>query len=162
MSSIEYINSVVLTSAETSVNFSSIAADWTDLTLVGLIGTTTGNNNIQIQVNSDTTSTYSYTFLAGNGTAAYSGRYSNQTQYVTDNYSYPGTGVESTYILQFPSYSNTNVYKTILGTSATASRAVTKTVALWRSTSAITSIKVYPGGGDTLKAGSTFTLWGVK
>jgi hypothetical protein len=158
----EPIASQTLSSAAADVTFTSIPGTYTDLVLVTNIGTTSGNGNIQLQVNSDTGSNYSYTFLAGNGSISDSGRYSNQANIITDNYSYAGTGIESVYAYHFMSYANTSVYKTILGTSATASRAVNRTVGRWRSTSAITAIKLYPSAATTFKADCKFSLFGIK
>jgi hypothetical protein len=158
----EPISSQTLGSAASSVEFTSLPGTYTDLVVVCRIGTTGGSQNIQVQVNSDTGSNYSYTFLAGDGSAAHSGRYSNQTQYVADNYAYANTGLESVYIYQVMSYANTNVYKTFLGSAATTGRAITKTVGLWRSTSAITAIKLFPSGAETFKADCVFSVYGIK
>lgn len=158
----EPIASQTLGTAASSVEFTSLPGTYTDLVVVCRIGTTSGNGNIQVQVNSDTGSNYSYTFLAGDGSAAYSGRYSNQTEYITDNYAYANTGVESVYIYQVMAYANTSVFKTFLGSAGTAGRAITKTVGLWRSTSAITSIKLYPSAATTFKADCVFSVYGIK
>lgn len=158
----EPIASQTLGTAVSSVEFTSLPGTYTDLVVVCRIGTTGGNGNIQLQVNSDTGSNYSYTFLAGDGSAAYSGRYSNQTNYNTDNFAYANTNVESVYIYQVMSYANTNVYKTFLGSAATTGRGITKTVGLWRSTSAITSIKLFPSASTTFKANCVFSVYGIK
>ena len=158
----EPIASTTLGSAVSSVEFTSLPGTYTDLVVVCRLGTTGGNGNIQVQVNSDTGSNYSYTFLAGDGSAAYSGRYSNQTNYITDNYAYANTGVESVYIYQVMAYANTSVFKTFLGSAATAGRAITKSVGLWRSTSAITSITLFPSASTTFKADCVFSLYGIK
>ena len=159
----EPIASTTLSSTAYSVEFTSLPGTYTDLVVVCRIGTTGGNGNIEVQVNSDTGSNYSYTFLAGDGSGAYSGRYSNQTNYITDNYAYANTGVESVYMYQVMAYANTSVFKTFLGSAATPSRAITKSVGLWRSTSAITSIKLYVGSSvTTFKSGCVFSVYGIK
>ncbi len=158
----EPIASQTVGTAASSVEFTSLPGTYTDLVVACRIGTTSGNGNIQVQVNSDTGSNYSYTFLAGDGSAAYSGRYSNQTEFITDNYAYANTGVESVYIYHIMSYANTSVYKTFLGSAGTAGRAITKALGLWRSTSAITSIKLYPSGATTFKTNCVFSVYGIK
>ena len=158
----EPIASTMLGSSAATVEFASLSGSFTDLLIVAEVGTTGANGNVQLQVNSDTGSNYSYTFLAGNGSSAYSGRYSNQVNIITDNYSYAGTGIESVYVWHLMSYANTNVYKTVLGSSANAGRAVNRTVGLWRSTNAITSTKFYFSGAETFKSGCTFAIYGIK
>jgi hypothetical protein len=58
-------------------------------------------------------------------------------------------------------YSNTTTYKTIIARGSGASNEVKAQVNLWRSTSAITSITVYAGGGN-FNSGASFTLYGIK
>jgi hypothetical protein len=59
-------------------------------------------------------------------------------------------------------YSNTTTYKTVLLRSNNASAITVATVGLWRSTSAINTIKIYADGAAVFSVGSTFTLYGIK
>ena len=64
--------------------------------------------------------------------------------------------------MNFMSYSNTSTYKTLLirGNDVVSSTAATSSI--WRSTSAINTIKIFGYGGVNLDSGSTFTLYGIK
>lgn len=154
----EPIASTTLGTATSSVSFTSIAADWTDLILI-FQQTASSNEGALFRLNGDTGSNYSNTRLYGDGSSATSERYSNQT---ADN-----AGVaRSSYItngrLQIMSYANTSVYKTVLIEANTPQELLMRSVGLWRSTSAVTSITILPGGGATWSSGSTFSLYGIK
>jgi hypothetical protein len=58
-------------------------------------------------------------------------------------------------------YANTTTFKTWLTRSSTASKGVDEIVALWRSTSAITSLDVR-AASDNFGTGSTFKLYGIE
>jgi hypothetical protein len=64
-------------------------------------------------------------------------------------------------IINIQNYSNSTTYKTVLARSNNAATGTDATVALWRSTSAITSIDYYLNSGSWA-TGSTFTLYGIK
>ena len=64
--------------------------------------------------------------------------------------------------MMFQSYSNTNVFKTVLIESALPSAEILRAVAVWRSTDAITSIKVACDSTAQFKIGSTFAVFGIK
>ena len=157
----EPIATTTLGSATASITFSTISGAYTDLALV-LNGKTTGSGwvGLVIQLNSDTGSNYSTTYLYGDGSNAGSCRESNQS------YSNSGAISESNptpNIFHFQNYSNTTTYKTWLcRASLTQSGGWVKAaVGLWRSTSAITSIKVYHPT-DSLASGTMATLYGIK
>jgi hypothetical protein len=149
-----------LGSAAATVTFSSISGTYTDLVLVANAGQVTGNNGFRFQVNSDTATNYSYTYLQGNGTAATSSRATSSTS--GESETTMNTALTGTFILQFMNYSNTTTFKTILVRGAEATQKTDATVNLWRSTSAITGITLFPGGAQSFITGSTFTLYGIK
>lgn len=67
-------------------------------------------------------------------------------------------------VINVENYSNTTTNKTVIARSNSSS-SIAGTVAvagLWRSTSAITSITVFCTNGSNIKAGSTFSLYGIK
>ena len=156
----EAIATYTAPSAQPSVTFSSIAADWTDLILVSSNGSTTATNTY-VRFNGDSGSNYSFTNLTGTGSSAISGRSSNQTAIRVDNYASAVTSIQNAYIIQLQNYSNETSYKTVLTRTNEASSGVDATVGLWRNTDAITSILYYPGVGNWI-TGSTFTLYGIK
>jgi hypothetical protein len=143
-----------LGSAAASVTFSSISGSYTDLVLV-FNGALSVGSGLYFQVNAATTN-FSDTFLIGYGTSASSGRDSNAS---SSFFSDIGT-TNSTAILNFQNYSNTTTYKTVLSRGSAAGNGVSASVGLWRSTSAITEIKILAPSGN-ITTGSTFSLYGI-
>ena len=156
----EKIATTTLSTSATEIDFTSIAATWTDLRLVlSQIGT---YQDLQIQINGDTGNNYSVTALRGNGSAASSSRQSNVAQYdpsVTAGTS--GTSFPMLYTIDFFSYAG-STFKTILGVKSgdfNGSGSTVETVGLWRSASAITSLKLKLNNADNV--GTTATLYGI-
>ncbi len=155
----EPIATNTLGSAVSSVTFSSISGSYTDLIIV-CSAKGTESPSVRMQFNSDTNSNYSSTQLSattGDGLVN-SARFSS----VDDiRIGYYQSGLSTTdflpCIIQIQNYSNSTTYKTALGRSG---RQVVATVGLWRSTSAITAIKLYPATGN-FAIGSTFTIYGI-
>jgi hypothetical protein len=143
-----------------SFTFSSIPATYTDLRVV-VVDQFTNNYNMGLRFNSDSGSNYSDTQIYGTGSAAASARQTSQTSMFLG---YTGTSAPNVTIFDVMSYANTNVNKTVLSQSAAPARAVTRTVGLWRSTAAITSIEVYIvfGGPINLPQNTTLSLFGIK
>lgn len=150
---------------ETSITFSSISQAYTDLILVVSASQST-SSPVYVRVNGLTTSIYSNTWMAGNGSTATSNRYSaaslggagfnldniNGAPFPTD---FSG---QATY--HFMNYANTTTNKTILLRHGTAAGFTTADVGLIQTTNAISSITIYPFSGSW-NAGSTFSLYGV-
>jgi hypothetical protein len=61
-------------------------------------------------------------------------------------------------------YTNTTTYKTILARGNTGSNGTDVRVALWRSTSAVSSVSISRdfGVSASLKTGSMVTVYGIK
>jgi len=158
-----------LGSAAASVTFSSIPSTYTDLVLVAN-GRTDWTTNIYealyCQLNSDTGTNYSVTALMGDGSAASSYRQSsqNQMEITRFNNSFSSNTAFGTSIIHFQNYANTTTNKTALGRTNNTPNGyynVGATVGLWRSTSAISTIKLYPALGTNFVTGSTFNLYGI-
>lgn len=145
-----------LGSSATTVTFSSIPQTYTNLVLV-IAGTSSVQLDLNFRFNSDTGSNYSRTYLFGNGSSAVSGRDLNGTSVAIGSLNTN----QSNCIINFPQYSNTTTYKTILERANQAQSVVNTIVGLWRSTAAISNISITSGGGNIL-TGSTFTLYGIK
>jgi hypothetical protein len=155
------IATTTLASAAASYTFSSISGTYTDLVLVcSLLGTSP--NYPRVRINGDTGANYSYTWLSGNGTTASSNRSSSVSSatYITANAQFSSTN-PMVVVCNFQNYSNTTTNKTILTRASQAGTAAETSVALWRSTSAITSIEVLSNTGN-LAIGSTLTLYGIQ
>jgi len=149
-------------SSVASVTFSSIPSTYTDLVLISNVYKTGGSGQSGVfQVNGDTGTNYSFTYINGNGTSATSGRVSSNTYGCFDLWgqSMSDTTFEE-HALNFMNYSNTTTYKTILYRGNAVNKGVEQGVNLWRSTAAITSVVLYLQAGSFV-TGSTFTLYGI-
>lgn len=87
----EPISTTTLSSATTSINFTSIPATYTDLRIVWVYQTTTGGSYPIINFNSDAASNYSYITLFGAGSSSGASQYStnNNTAYLISNVAAP-------------------------------------------------------------------------
>jgi hypothetical protein len=159
----EPIATTTLGSAAAAITFSSISSAYTDLRLV-TTGTSTGASdyNVELTFNSDTGANYSDTELRGNGTNITSSRTSGA------NYINPNSGALglnqgiSFFEIDIPSYAG-STNKTVLcshSADKNGDGAVVRSIGLWRSTSAITSI-TFTVGGSTWATGTTATLYGI-
>ncbi len=154
------IETKTLTSAVSTVTLgagNTIPQTYTDLVIVfnGSM-TTLDNNNIRFNGVS-TGSLYSVTRLIGNGSSASSSRASNQNQMQLGEIATS----QSTDVIQIMNYSNSTTFKTVLARSANTAQMLKHNVGLFRSTSPITMIEIFSGGGYNYPVGSTFTLYGI-
>ena len=149
-----------LSSAAASVTFSSIPSTYTDLIIVTQAISATADD-VGIRFNSDSGSNYSQTWVSGNGTAGFSGRYTSSTSVYIDIYGSMGTTLFNNANLHIMNYANTTTYKTFLSRSNRAGTGIDAIVGLWRSTSAISTIVLAPTTGVNFSSGSTFTLYGI-
>jgi hypothetical protein len=162
------IATTTLGTTSTSVTFSTITGTYTDLILITSAPTVGGGNNsrgYRFELNSDTGTNYSQTWLSNSTTTPTSTRESSQTRGRIGGISESASDV-TTVITNFLNYSNTTTYKTVLSRSSNLNTNgdtnVFAGVSLWRSTSAITAIKLTMSDNSNFVAGSTFTLYGVK
>lgn len=156
-------------SVATSVTFSSIAATYTDLVLIMSIRSdraSNGSSSVRLEFNADTATNYSTHYMYGNSTSAISGNSVTATPMPQVGEAPGGPTLTTTYGLVrvnlFSYAGSTN--KTILSEWAAdrnTAGLVGRSVGLWRSTSAITSIKITISG-QNIETGSTFALYGIK
>lgn len=157
------IGTTTLGSAAADVTFSSLSG-YTDLVIVANAryeGAGSGTGGLRIQFNGDSGANYSLTALSGSGSAVSTGRATGGTYGEIGEVAQTGLG-SSTYVVttaNIMNYSNSTTYKTILSRSDAAGVTSKLLVNLWRSTSAITSIRLF--AGSNLSAGSTFTVYGI-
>jgi hypothetical protein len=158
----EPIASTTLTTATSTITFSSIAASWTDLRVVLKDIYATGNSGYPyMQFNTDTSGSstnYSHTYVYGDGSAAGSS--------ANTNYSFIGTRDPAN--LAFRTYDvfsyAGSTYKTTLMSSSSdqnGSGNARLSVGLWRSTSAITAVTLTNTVGN-FATGTTAALFGIK
>lgn len=153
------IATTTLGTAAQNVTFSSISGSYTDLVIVCNYSRASAGFNIGIRLNGDTAN-YSETYIEGDGSTAYSGRNSNDSN-MRIAFIMGGTGTsQSTMIINLQNYSNTTTNKTVLTRYSEASTATGASVGLWRSTAAINSIEIGRSAVN-FNVGSTFTLYGI-
>jgi hypothetical protein len=166
MSTFTPISTQTLSADTATITFSGIPQTYTDLFIVADTQITNNDFMVALRFNGDSSTLYSYTTLNGDGSAASSGRRSNMSlgtlQVVTSNAS------RTVCTVSIMNYSNTTTNKTYISRASQAGRLVSANVGLYRSTSAITSVTISEAGDGgsgsftgTLKAGSSFTLYGI-
>lgn len=149
------IASQTLSSAASTITFSSIPAIYTDLIIVHQGTAVTTAAALQMELNSDTTAgNYSCTFMYSDGSTAASGRYTGDKM-VGRNYI-----VQQNNIIQIMNYKNATTYKTTISRSNSTGSLVGAIVSLWRNTAAITSVRLFVGAGN-FDTGTTFSLYGI-
>ena len=151
------IATTTLGSAAASYTFSSIPSTYTDLVVV-FNGTAASTTALGIQFNSDTGTNYSCTVLRGTGTGADSYRASSQTLISVDH---TVTSTDGVAIINIMNYANSTTYKTVLTRNGAATSYVQTEVGLWRSTSAINTIKLSAVDGTGFNTGTSFSLYGI-
>jgi hypothetical protein len=161
-STYEPIATNTLGSNTASYTFTSIPSTYTDLILI-VNGQVSSNVTVACQINGDTATSYSTTELFGDGTTVSSFRNSNNAQIgVMGIGAQVVSGSQWVSTLHFQNYSNSTTYKTVLGRTSATTTGVNAIVGLWRSTSAITSIKILGyAGASGFTSGTTFTLYGI-
>lgn len=157
----EPIASTTLGADAASIEFTSIPGTYDDLVLV-MSGYTAAASleDMRMQVNSDTANNYSFTQVYNSNNTTGSNRASSVNYFRCGAATVLSTDPAFS-VLSFMSYSNTNVFKTVLSANGCSANVV-RAVALWRSTSAITSVKMFSQNAANLKAGFTAALYGIK
>lgn len=151
----EPIATQTLASTSASVDFTSIPSTYTDLILISnTIGTAAFYS---LRLNADSSALYSRTRLVGNGSTASSSRQSGQTEIIIDGLNATAWSMST---IQFMNYANATTNKTVLARTAFPSTDTAAVVGLYRSTSAITSIRLFMNSAS-FAVGSTFTLYGI-
>jgi hypothetical protein len=152
-----------------SVSFTSIPSTYTHLQIrfnARVVGAGSVNDNVLMQVNSDTGSNYNAHYLYGSGTSALAGATGTaSTTYVGRAPQASATGgVYSGQVLDLLDYSNTNKYKTfrsLSGADLNGSGDIFLWSGLWMNTNAINTILI-KGASSNLSQYSSFALYGIK
>lgn len=161
----ELISTTTLSTGATNVTFSAIPSSYTDLILITNVLVQTDGESPQLQFNSDTATNYSTIFFEGNGSSTAGFRFSNRANTETTYNIGANSSNPSVFIFHILNYSNSTTYKSMLvrfnnGSGGTYP-GINATASTWRSTSAITSIKIFPGANN-FNTNSTFKLYGIK
>jgi hypothetical protein len=157
------LQSIQLASSSATVTFSNIPQNYQDLVLVLSVRGTTATNDIDVSaiLNGDTSSIYSNTRIYGTGSAAGTQRGTGLAYLRLGNMA--GSGSYNSYtpiILNIQNYSNATTFKTTLGRSNNPDRIIDGYVNLWRSTAAVTSVRLE--ASSNFDIGSTFDLYGIS
>lgn len=160
-STYEPIETKTLTGSVTDVTFTAIPSTYTDLVLViDALCSAGANSTFLLQFNGDSGANYSRTFMYGDGSTAASGRDVNQSNGMA--LVSIDTTTRGNNIISINNYSNSTTYKSALSRMNLTSNVSAAIVGLWKSTAAITSIKIFNTVPRSIIAGSTFTLYGIK
>jgi hypothetical protein len=167
----ESIATITVTGAtQADIEFTSIPQTYRHLQIryIGRDNSATTDKNVELQFNSDTGSNYSQHGMYSNNTSTPGGFGNlNQTNILAGRV----TGASSTAnifgccVVDILDYTNTNKYKTtrtLTSNDQNGSGYVFFESGNWRSTSAITSIKLKPADGNSWVTNSTFALYGIK
>ena len=153
-----------------NVEFTSIPGTFTHLQIRGIHRSTATTPGafyaIKYQYNGDTGSNYTYHYIVGTGSAANAFAGTSQSDGWAGVCTSDGitASVYSAGVIDILDYANTNKYKTMRildGTDANGTGEAFFMSSLWMSTSAITSIKLYPNT-DNWAQYSSFALYGIK
>jgi len=155
------IATVTVLASQATVTLSNIPQTYTDLILAGN-GSISGTANTWLRVNGDSGTNYVATVLYGTGSTASSLKRTGDTAGVLLDAVGPAANGTQMYFTQIMSYASTNIFKTVIHRGGAAAQESVACVGVWRSTSAITSVTIYPDNSRTWNAGSTFTLYGIK
>lgn len=150
-----------------SIDFTSIAADWTDLLLkISARYDQSADNAVYLRFNSNNGANYSYRYIFGSGSTAGSASASGDTR------ANAGIAVVNTYTAN--TFSNSEIYIPNYASSANKSFSAdnvqennsttafsTLVAGLWSQTTAITAVNLFPASGLFVQH-STATLYGIK
>jgi hypothetical protein len=151
------IDSVTLGSSASSVTFSSISATGKgDLVIVLNTPSSSGNDAVLVNFNSDSGNNYNFVSAIGNGSTATSLQSSGDAFIIT-GFSFASGGVMQ--VISVADFSATNKHKSVLARSNEPGNNVRMVAGRWASTSAITSVTLGLNGGSTFAAGATFNLY---
>lgn len=158
----EPIATSTLGTAAASITFSSIPGTYTDLRVIVVTPTGTGDF-IELRFNGNSGTNYSWTIVGADNTTVFSQRGTNVTQVRI------GTSMGST---TYPTYAIADIFsyagstnKSVLsqsGNDKNGTGEVRNYVGLWRGTSAITSVLIKGDSGLNLAAGTVATIYGIK
>ena len=152
-----------VSSTTSSVTFSNIPQNYTDLIIIANAGLS-GTANLSVRFNSDSGSNYSMNLLKGDGSSATAYRENNTT---SARMGQANSSVLGAYIFNIMNYSNSTTFKTTLSRdnlpfSGSPAGNASIWISMWRNTAAITSIQILGDGATNVASGSTFTIYGIK
>lgn len=151
------LQTITLSSAASSITFSSIPATYRDLILVGDGQTTDGSeSNFNVRFNSDSGSNYSFVRMFGGSSVSSSSGTVSELRFVLGTSSQAGNNIS-----QIMDYSATDKHKTILSRANAMSQSyVGARATRWANTDAIHTITIEARAGS-MAVGTTLSLYGI-
>jgi hypothetical protein len=162
-----------LSAAQANVEFTNIPQEYDDLQILALARTSRGTygvDSLRFQFNGDTTNSYSWHHIRGDGSSIESSAGTNLAYMEAQRILGTSTGGSyGAFVMDIEDYRNSNKYKTVLtmggvdvnGTVGGIGGASVVASGNWRSFNPITSIKLY-GDAANFTSDSYFALYGVK
>ena len=152
---------VVGSGGASTITFSSIPSTYKHLQVRAIAQNNVGIDNLQMRFNSDSTSSYSWHALQGNGSTA------GATGSATDTQMLMGRNTNTTsfgaVVCDILDYTDTNKYKTIRSLSGydnNGSGELWFWSGSWRKTNAVSTITLFVS--NTINQYSSFALYGIK
>jgi hypothetical protein len=156
------IQSVVVTSAASSITFSGIDQSYTDLIIMADFTISQANASVFMRFNGDTNANFSDTSISGTGSAQYTDRDSSATQIRVSAQRTAQTATDRQHLtIHINDYTNTAIYKTCLARYGSVG-GVEGFAGQWRSTVAINSITLGFASAYTFSPGTIVSLYGIK
>ena len=168
LNSYESIQTALVGSGGGTISFTSIPATYKHLQIRSISrGTDAGSSRLEMRINGDTGSNYSFHYMYGNGSSAFADGYATQSNILLNRIAGAGTlgSVFGAEIMDILDYADTNKYKTVRAITAfdeNGAGEIQVNSGSWRSTSAITSITFTAESGSNLAEYSHFALYGIK
>ena len=153
-----------------SVTFAGIPSGYKHLQIRGIARTNRASSTSDsgaFRFNGDTATNYTYHAVIGTGSSAIASAADTYDRGLIDRFaaSTATASVFGTVVMDILDYQNTSKFKTVRMLGGYDNNGDGQSVlssGLWRSTSAITSILLYPNVGTSWEQYSSFALYGVK
>lgn len=157
----ELISRNLLSSATSTLTFSSIPQTYTDLNLVISAQTSASGHTVWYRFNGLTTSVYSGITM-GFSTATYSQYYgaisSGILAYSNNGFTTARMSIDTDIF----NYTDTTAYKSLVTQAGQGNGEIEQTAGTFLDTGAITSFTIYASGGPNFESGSVFSLYGIR
>jgi hypothetical protein len=148
---------------QSSISFSSIPSTYKHLQ-IRFIANNASNSDVKAQFNGDAASNYARHYLYGDGATAAAGANAGDSAMSFGYVPNATANIFGAGVIDILDYANTNKYKTtrsLAGNDKNGSGLMVLYSSLWQSTSAITSVSMFPGAGN-FNQYSSFALYGCK
>jgi len=160
------LSTVTLSSATPTITFAGIPTGYKHLQIRVMALTSASGKVMTMRFNADSSTSYTWHYLNGQGSTASSG---NQTGNTYSRFFGQNIGTNTTNptvsIVDVLDYANTSKNKTmraLSGSDNNGSGEVSLESSLWIKTEAINAISIQLNDGSNIAANSQFTLYGVK